>query len=151
MPDLEMRFADPHTCPLCTATVPEPITMPTSHHLSASSSGGGGGGLFSHSVFRRLSTTKSPSLLTSSSSSGERSPPGAAAAPQVVVAPSASGGPIHGGGSRTCSQMVIAFRYLLPRLLLMPVYQILYLADLLNVSAFAQQSSLRESGRHIHS
>ncbi|VDK39183.1 unnamed protein product [Taenia asiatica] len=132
MPDLEMRFADPHTCPLCTATAPEPIAMPTSHHLSASGSSGGGGGLFSHSVFRRLSTTKSPTPFTSSSSSGERSPPGAPAAPQVVVAPGAGGSPIHGGGSRTCSQMVIAFRYLLPRLLLMPVYQILYLADLLN-------------------
>ncbi|BHF71831.1 hypothetical protein SprV_0401489200 [Sparganum proliferum] len=37
-----------------------------------------------------------------------------------------------GGGSKTCSQMVIAFRYFLPRLLLMPAYQILYLADLLD-------------------
>lgn len=132
MPDLEVRFADPHTCPLCTATVPESAAMPTSHHLSANGSSGGGGGLFSHSVFRRLSTPKSPTLPTSSSSSGERSPPGAPAVPRLIVAPGASGGPIHGGGSRTCSQMVIAFRYLLPRLLLMPVYQILYLADLLD-------------------
>ncbi|VDL92436.1 unnamed protein product [Schistocephalus solidus] len=37
-----------------------------------------------------------------------------------------------GGGSKTCSQMVIAFRYFLPRLLLMPAYQLLYLADLLD-------------------
>ncbi|VDM25306.1 unnamed protein product [Hydatigera taeniaeformis] len=148
MPDLETRFADPHTCPLCTATVPEPITMPTSHHSSSSGNSGSGGGLFSHSVFRRLSTTKSPTLLTSSSSSGERSPPGAPAAPQVVVAPGAGGGPIHGGGSRTCSQMVIAFRYLLPRLLLMPVYQILYLADLLNVSVFVLDS-LIELNLHL--
>lgn len=137
MHDLEMRFADPHTCPLCVSTVPEPITTFTIVGNTSS------GGLFSHPVFRRLSSTKSPNqqqlahtpatttnTSSSCSSSGERSPP-----PGSIFIPSApGGGPIHGGGSRTCSQMVIAWRYFLPRLLLMPVYQILYLTDLLDVS-----------------
>lgn len=142
MPDLEMRFADPHTCPMCVSTVPEPITTSTIPGGGATS----GGGLFSRPVFRRLSSTKSPNqqlqthtptatatnTSSSCSSSGERSPPpGGILLPPPVTG--GGGGPIHGGGSRTCSQMVIAWRYLLPRLLLMPVYQILYLADLLDV------------------
>ncbi|KAM3187878.1 hypothetical protein ACTXT7_001375 [Hymenolepis weldensis] len=135
MHDLEMRFADPHTCPLCVSTIPEPITTSTMVGNTSSS------GLFSHPVFRRLSSTKSPNqqqlahtpatttnTSSSCSSSGERSPPPGS----ILIPPAPRGGPIHGGGSRTCSQMVIAWRYFLPRLLLMPVYQILYLADLLD-------------------
>ena len=148
MPDLEMRFADPHTCSLCTATVPEPISLLTPQSTNSS------GGLFSRQVFRRLSTTattKSPTLqlhTSTSSSSGERSPlpsapisSGAVTAATTMSRVFAGGGPILGGGSRTCSQMVIAFRYLLPRLLLMPVYQILYLADLLDVSRIGLKDS----------
>lgn len=137
MPDLEIRFADPHTCPLCVSSVPEPITT------STITGGSSSGGLFSRPVFRRLSSTKSPNQLqlahtlatttntsSSCSSSGERSPP-----PGGILTTTVAGGrPVQGGVSRTCSQMVIAWRYLLPRLLLMPVYQILYLADLLDVS-----------------
>ncbi|KAM7535694.1 hypothetical protein Aperf_G00000102626 [Anoplocephala perfoliata] len=150
MPDLEMRFADPHTCPLCVSSVPEVINS------SPITGGSSTGGLFSRPVFRRLSSTKSPNqqqlthtpatttnTSSSCSSSGERSPPPGGIPTSTV---SGGGGLVHGGGSRTCSQMVIAWRYLLPRLLLMPVYQILYLADLLDeLCAVSQQDSQEQA------
>lgn len=152
LPGLELRFADPHACQLCTSIVPEPI-LPVTASSNASV------GLFSRPVFRKMSVASSstaapaasstaprqplrPPVATtgsaaSSLSSGERSPPPGPFALFVGGSEGAAGVSaelVYGGGSRTCSQMVIAFRYLLPRLLLMPIYQILYLADLLDVS-----------------